>query len=180
MVKIHRVVGNMTLLLQPGTLPPVDLFPFLRWVPESVFGNWKTRVRKTNIEINELYSEHLDMVLKRRKEEGSRDSYADRLIKEQEKQGWSRHQLYFMAGVMMEAGSDTTSAAISSFMNLIAKYPEFAKQAQKEIDAVVGEERSPVWEDFDKLPSVTAIIKETMRFRPIAPTAFPHALAEGL
>lgn len=78
----------------------------------------------------------------------------------------------------MEAGSDTTSAIIIAFIQAMTKWPEIQKKAQEQIDAVVGEDRSPTFEDYDKLPYVIACVKDTMRWRPVAPMGFPHALAE--
>lgn len=179
MVKIHHALDKITRLLQPGTLPPIDVFPFLRWIPEHFLGNWATLVEETKKETHELYSELLNLVVRRREVDGSKDSYADRLLDQQEKLGLTWHELIFLAGILIEGGSDTTSAAITTFIHLMAKYPDVAKLAQSHIDAVVGEERTPVWNDFDKLPIVNAIIKETMRFRTMIPLAFPHRLSEG-
>jgi cytochrome P450 len=179
MIKIHHVVENLTRLFQPGTVPPVDIFPFLHWLPERFWGNWRTRVQKVKDITNSLYAEYLDAVIKRRAEKGSRDSYADRLLDQQDKLGWNRHEQLFMSGILMDAGSDTTSSALSTFIHLMAKYPEVAKEAQAQIDGVVGEDRSPTWDDFENLPFINSLIKEMMRFRPISPLAFPHNLSEG-
>src|SRR6266536_1134533 len=116
MVKIHHVVEKLTQLLQPGTLPPVDIFPFMHWVPERFWGNWFTKVMELKKETDELYSEYLDIIVRRRKKEGSRDSFADRLLDQQEKLGGNWHQQCFMAGMLMDAGSDTTAAAINTFI----------------------------------------------------------------
>jgi hypothetical protein len=43
------------------------------------------------------------------------------------------------------------------------------KKAQAEIDAVVGLNQLPDFDDFDSLPFITAIVKETMRWRDIVP-----------
>jgi len=180
MVRINQVLSKTTTLLQPGTLPPVDLFPFLRLVPERFLGNWLTQVLEVRTWMNELYASYLDMVVRRRKEIGPMESFADRLIEQQEQLAWTWHGLYFMGGLMMEAGSDTTSGAINSFLLLMTKFPGALKSAQAQVDEHVGEERSPVWEDFDHLPLVNGLVKETMRIRPISPIGFPHALSEGL
>jgi cytochrome P450 len=129
--------------------------------------------------MRDLHSENLGIVERRRAQEGSRETFADRLLDEQEELGWDRSQVYFLAGSIVEAGSDTTSHGMSAFIQMMAMYPEVAKKAQNEIDSVISEDRTPVWDDFAKLPIVNAIIKETMRIRPIVPVAFPHALAEG-
>lgn len=179
MVQISKVLSETTTLLQPGTLPPVDSFPFLKLVPERLLGNWHTRVMETRKSMNELYSSYLDLVVRRRKTSGPRESFADRLIEQQEQLDWTWHGLYFLGGLMMEAGSDTTSGAINSFLLLMTKFPGAYKKSQQQIDAYVGDERSPTWADFDHLPAVNSLLKETMRFRPISPIAFPHALSEG-
>jgi len=81
---------------------------------------------------------------------------------------------------MMEGGSDTSSSIIIAFVQAMARWPEVQKRAQQEIDSVLGEDRSAVWEDYEKLLYVAAIVKESMRWRPVGPLAFPHALAEGI
>lgn len=56
--------------------------------------------------------------------------------------------------------------------------PDIQKKAQAQIDAVVGPDRSPQWSDYARLPYIAQCVKESMRWRPVTPLAFPHALAE--
>lgn len=44
-------------------------------------------------------------------------------------------------------------------------YPNILKQAQSEIDSVVGEDglSMPTFEQFDKLPYCSAVVKEVFR-----------------
>lgn len=79
---------------------------------------------------------------------------------------------------MMEGASDTSSSIILAAVQAFVKWPEVQKKAWKEIDAVVGDGRSPVWDDYEKLPYIAATVKEAMRWRPVVPLAFPHALTE--
>lgn len=179
MVEIAKVNHNLTSLLAPGTLPPVDLFPFLMYLPHQLFGRWRDKVDETSKIMNDLYSKSLNAIVRRRKTTGPMNTFADELIEQEEKLDWSWHGLYYMAGLMMEAGSDTTSGVINSFLLLMTKFPGAYKKAQEQIDMVVGEDRTPLWQDFEKLTEVNKLLKETMRMRPISPLAFPHALAEG-
>ena len=179
MVEINKALQNTTQLLAPGTLPPVDLFPFLFYLPHQLFGNWRDKVADTHKMMNGLYSRYMGYVVERQKKVGAMESFADRLLQQEEKLDWTRHGLNFMAGLMMEAGSDTTSGVINSFLLLMTKFPEAYKKAQEQIDTVVGDDRCPRWEDWQKLPEVNKLLKETMRMRPVAPIAFPHALSEG-
>ncbi|KAG2368438.1 cytochrome P450 [Suillus spraguei] len=71
-------------------------------------------------------------------------------------------------------GMDTTSLSLSSFILAMVLHPEVQKLAQAEIDAVVGQDRFPVFNDRDKLPYIGALIQELIRWAPVAPRGLPH------
>lgn len=54
-------------------------------------------------------------------------------------------------------------------MLAMVMYPEMQKRAQAEIDAVVGQERLPLFSDRDDLPYVDAMLREIIRFGPPVP-----------
>lgn len=103
----------------------------------------------------------------------------DRVLDQNSGLGLTDHQIYFLAGVALEGGSDTSSAVITSCIQALVQFPEIQKKAQAEIDAVVDESRTPVWSDFAQLPYVTQVVKESQRWRPIGGLGFPHALTAG-
>ena len=47
--------------------------------------------------------------------------------------------------------------------------PELQEKARDEIDAVVGRERLPTFEDRPRLPFIDAMCKEVLRWRPVLP-----------
>lgn len=51
-------------------------------------------------------------------------------------------------------------------------HPEVQHRAQAEIDRVVGRQRLPDFEDRPSLPYVDAVMRETMRWNPVAPSLF--------
>ncbi|KAJ6594884.1 cytochrome P450 [Mycena capillaripes] len=53
-------------------------------------------------------------------------------------------------------------------------YPQWIPRAQREIDAIVGEDRLPPFKDRLRLPYVEAIVRETLRWRPAARFGVPH------
>ena len=60
----------------------------------------------------------------------------------------------------------------------MVKFPHVARRAQEELDRVVGKSRLPTWQDKDSLPYIEKIVKETLRWRPVAVNAFYHAVTE--
>lgn len=57
-------------------------------------------------------------------------------------------------------------------------YPEVLRKAQAELDAVVGPNRLPDFEDRDALVYVNAIIKEALRWHVVTPLSVPHCTLE--
>ncbi|KAL1881025.1 hypothetical protein Plec18167_003566 [Paecilomyces lecythidis] len=105
-------------------------------------------------------------------------SLMDLVLDQNDKLGLDRHETYFLGGTLMEGGSDTSSSIILGFIHAMTKWGNVLKKAQAEIDSVVGEDRTPVWSDYQNLPYIAATVKEAMRWRPAVPLAFPHAAAE--
>ncbi|KAB8237869.1 cytochrome P450 [Aspergillus alliaceus] len=66
------------------------------------------------------------------------------------------------------AGHETTSGLLSfAFYNLL-KNPQAYQKAQEEVDRAIGR-RKIVVEDLQKLPYITAVMRETLRLTPTAP-----------
>ena len=53
-------------------------------------------------------------------------------------------------------------------------YPETHSCAQAELDTVVGRARPTSFADYPNLPYIHAMVKEALRWRPVAPLAGPH------
>jgi len=47
-------------------------------------------------------------------------------------------------------------------------FPEALKGAHEELDRVVGPDRLPTFDDEEKLPYIRAMVKEILRWRPVA------------
>jgi cytochrome P450 len=56
----------------------------------------------------------------------------------------------------------------------MALHPSLQKRVQDEIDRVVGTDRLPTYEDRPSLPMVEAVVRETLRWRPVLPLGVPH------
>jgi len=76
------------------------------------------------------------------------------------------------------AGSETTSATLTWWALAMIAFPEVQRKAQAELDAVVGRHRLPTFSDAPRLPYLSAVIKEILRWRPMVPLGVPHASTE--
>ena len=182
MLKLFHHLEQFSELMEPGSTPPVDHIPFLMHIPEFLLGNWKTRASQVSKQMNALYSQYLDIVITRREKGIMKGSFMDAVLDQKKTlalAGVDRHSMYFLGGTMMEGGSDTTSALISSFIHAMTKWPEVMRKAHRELDSVVGEDRTPTFDDYDNLPYIAATVKESMRWRPVGALGTPHCVSEG-
>jgi cytochrome P450 len=75
---------------------------------------------------------------------------------------WSAASLY--AG-----GGDATVSFLHTFFLAMQLYPEVQRRAQEEIDRVIGNDRLPTLADRPNLPYIEVVIKEVLRWNPVAP-----------
>ncbi|KAI0767392.1 cytochrome P450 [Fomes fomentarius] len=85
-----------------------------------------------------------------------------------------------VGAVAFEAGSDTTFSTLKTVFLAMSLYPDVLKKAHAELDAVVGPNRLPDFDDEKSLVYVSAIIKEAQRWIPAVPTGVPHGTTEDL
>jgi cytochrome P450 len=176
---LYEVMEKWSVIMETGATPPVDLIPFLNYLPEWMLGNWKSRAREVSRGMNALYARLVDRVLKRRAKSENRGCLLDYVLDLEPDTKLGRHELNFFGGTIMEGGSDTTSSMILAFIHAMLKYPEVQRKAQQELNDVLDESRSPNWSDYVRLPYVAQVVKETMRWRPVTPLGVPHMTNAG-
>ncbi|KAF9447118.1 cytochrome P450, partial [Macrolepiota fuliginosa MF-IS2] len=75
-------------------------------------------------------------------------------------------------------GADTTVSTVQSFFMAMCLYPRIQKQAQAELDEILPG-RLPEFNDRPSLPYINAIIKESLRWQPVAPLGAAHVCTNG-
>ncbi|KAK0615700.1 cytochrome P450 [Bombardia bombarda] len=176
--ELNRIMDALSELGETGATPPVDIVPLLKYLPEFLWGNWKTRAAKLSDEMAGLYGPLIARVVERREKIGRSATFLDGVLDQQEKLRLTQNEIEVMCGNLMEGGTDTMASTLLSFFQAMANFPEVQKEAQRQMDLVFDEQAMPAWSDFEKLPYVNMIIKETLRWRPPGPGGFPHAAAK--
>ncbi|KAJ0269254.1 hypothetical protein COL940_012615 [Colletotrichum noveboracense] len=168
--------GHWTASMEPGANPPVDVFTFLRHIPASL-AYWKRRAIDAGQTMDETWSTARRLVEERRAHGEKRNCIIDGLLDEYEQKGWpasiSQHAFTNLMGEIIEGGADTTAAQLLTLILAFALHPEIQRKAQAEIDEICGSERSPRWDDFEKMPYINCIVKEGMRWRSVHDTFNP-------
>ncbi|KAL4762922.1 cytochrome P450 [Aspergillus foveolatus] len=174
---LYDVQNRFTALLEPGAAPPVDGITFLRHIPEFL-APWKRRAKEIRRDQRALYF-RLYNATKERMAKGIRTGcFMEKLIDDQIKNGLDDEHTTYLGGILMEAGSDTTSSTLLSFLLAVLENPGALKRAQDDVDRVVGTERSPTMNDLENLPYIEACMHEILRWRPVAAGGIPHMLTQ--
>ena len=69
-------------------------------------------------------------------------------------------------------------ASLHTFFLAMVLFPEAQRNAQEELDRVVGFSRLPEYEDRENLPYINALCKELLRWHPITPIGTPHNVTQ--
>lgn len=88
--------------------------------------------------------------------------------------GMSDEEGAYVIGMLGLAGLLTTASALMTYILAMCLYPKWQTALQQEIDAVTGD-RMPETSDAPKLPILRAVIKETIRWRPVTPSSMLHS-----
>ncbi|KAI0767202.1 CyP450 monooxygenase [Fomes fomentarius] len=176
-------VGTFNLAFVPGAFF-VETFPSLRhipsWFPGGRFkrlaAGWKTLAHG-------MRDKPFERVLQKMNDGSASPSIATIMMENaQNKLGVEFEDARILArdtaALSYAAGGDTTISTVQSFFMAMACFPEVQKKARTELDAVVGPNRLPTFEDHDSLPYITAVAKESMRWQPVAPVGLPHVSLE--
>ncbi|KAJ9645508.1 hypothetical protein H2204_001088 [Knufia peltigerae] len=161
-----------------GVAALVDFFPLLRNLPDSVLGTVR-EARRLHKREKALYLGHWLTAKKDIAAKEIKPCFCVGLDQAQKVDGFSDDQASYIAGTLLEAGSDTTSSTLYAFVQAMLLYPDVQKKAQIELDKVVGEDRMPTMDDDVQLPYIRACMKETLRWMPTTILgAVPHAVTQ--
>jgi cytochrome P450 len=163
----------------------VESFPILKHVPD-ILAPWKAKIKARGREEAAANMVLVDVVrsdLARAKSQSGDipDSLCKLLLglRESEHIPLSDRDFSYIPASLFGAGSDTTASTLCTAFLALVTHPESLRAAHQELDTVVGSGRSPTFEDEDNLPYIGALVKEVLRWRPVAVLGgTPHASTE--
>ncbi|KAK2462692.1 hypothetical protein APHAL10511_005308 [Amanita phalloides] len=200
----EQILAAATKLCHPsGTL--INAIPFLRhvppWFPGAQTQRWAAEVKKLSMaHKNEPFDEVKEKMLAGTAKECVSTRLLQRRLKDNDTKLEDEDELKDTLANVYLAGTETVgrsnilkkresliceidrTAQIQAsqlvFIMAMALYPSVQERAQAEIDRVVGTDRLPMYEDRPLLPYMEAVLRETLRWRLVAPLAIPHVTAK--
>ncbi|KAJ3546253.1 hypothetical protein NM688_g5534 [Phlebia brevispora] len=160
----------------------VEYFPWLRYIPSWVPGSSARKFGEQYYPaVRALRDDRFDVVMNDVSRGTALPSIARKLIeklpsKVSDEDKYREFGTYAkdMTGIVYIAGVDTQFAALSAFLLGILLVPRVQRQAQRELDSVVGPTRLPSVEDMSSLPYIQAIAMEALRWIPALPLGVPR------
>ncbi|KAJ7076085.1 cytochrome P450 [Mycena belliarum] len=183
--RFYNTLHQFLHILVPGTYPPLDVLPALKYLPTR-WAPWRSVCGRIKSEMVAFHVDHSTAAEKRVLEAPQcsdipkdNRSYLDYIMRMG--LSYEEYQIFSYTGVsLVEAGSDTSAAFLLSLILILGLYPEHQERARLEIEAVIGTTRMPELEDFKRMPFVDALVKEVVRIRPSFPFGVPHSTTEDI
>ncbi|KAK5206130.1 hypothetical protein LTR41_007999 [Exophiala xenobiotica] len=150
---------------QPG-VNIVDGFPILDKLPRALQW-WRPRGERIFKKTIAVYKRAISAMEDRKARGLQKPCFAEDYMEISRKEDFDETQHIFVLGTLMEAGSDTSRVTLNQIIAGAATYPDWVIRARKQLDKVCGDaKRLPGWDDHDRLPYITAVVKEGFRWRP--------------
>ncbi|KAF2008786.1 cytochrome P450 [Aaosphaeria arxii CBS 175.79] len=166
--KIVEINDELTKSFEPGS-NLIDAFPFLAKIPFAhslqPWRWWGDSLYKAALE---NFSSEFDALVERQRQGKVTKCFVSEFLRLGRHKEIDRESMVFLAGSLIEAGSDTTRVSLNQLAAAAALFPDWVERARKELDEVCGSnaERLPTADDAPRLPYIKAAAKETVRWNP--------------
>ncbi|EIW80605.1 PAH-inducible cytochrome P450 monooxygenase PC-PAH 6 [Coniophora puteana RWD-64-598 SS2] len=166
------------IIASAGMIALLTALPFLRYVPAWCPGgrwlNAENSLRRMNALINTPFN-----TLKKRIASGEAGpcmmSEAFAKFEDMSKLEDAERIIKDACGTAYIGEYIPTGSTLIVFTLAMILYPVVQKRAQEEIESVVGVDRLHEFSDKPLLPYTEALVRETLRWRPVVPLAISHA-----
>ncbi|KAF5367913.1 hypothetical protein D9757_007761 [Collybiopsis confluens] len=148
----------------------VDVIPILQYLPSWFPGaSFKCVAAGYKSALQEFYDKPFENVQQQMKSGVFNSSLISNALQKLEMEDLQEIDIIKRsAGEMYGAGTDTNISVISSFFLAMILYPEVQAKAQQELRDTLGE-ILPKLSDWERLPYIDGIVKESFRWNPSVP-----------
>ncbi|GAB7356603.1 hypothetical protein MBLNU459_g7330t2 [Dothideomycetes sp. NU459] len=153
-----------------------NIIPQLKMIP-GFLSPWKKEERNRHAVEKTWFVEMHDEVKRKAKAGVNVSSFMSAFLKLQEGADISDLEGAYIVGMVGLAGILTTASALMTYILAMTLYPQWQTRLQDEIDRVCGD-RMPEPRDSPSMPTLRAVIKEVIRWRPVTPSSIPHESVE--
>ncbi|KAJ5976967.1 hypothetical protein N7501_000309 [Penicillium viridicatum] len=155
---------------------PSNVFPVLRKLPMWLMPSLRTMQRLRKEYVGEMWT-FRSKIEKLVKEGSATECIYKQFLLNRDEYSVTDEESVHTFQAMIDGGTRSPHNNLLTFLFLMMEYPEWQKRLQDEVDKVVGTDRMPSYTDIPKLPTVRAIVKETVRYRSImAEMGISHCL----
>ncbi|KAG0698625.1 cytochrome P450 [Suillus ampliporus] len=174
----EEALDGMAKAAAPGAFL-VNIFPFLKhvpaWVPGAGFQKKAAAWKRAVLSMRDLPFQAVQKALA---DGTASPCFVSNLMSNLDSKADADDQIKIIkgcAGLAYAAGAESIASSLSSFFLAMALHPEVQIKAQAELDAVINSPgRLPGYNDRSSLPYINAIVKEVLRWNPVASLGLPH------
>lgn len=128
-------------LLDPSAVPPIDIFPFLKWIP-AAFAPWKRQAEHARKGLSEAYTALVDHASQSKDYDHNGpkfESLVERLLRQNqsltgEEPDLNRRDVAFIVGGVLDGAFDTVYHTSLTILKILAAYPAVQERIQTELD----------------------------------------------
>ncbi|KAJ7123607.1 cytochrome P450 [Mycena epipterygia] len=173
---INDFVERLVHAAYPGTYL-VEYFTWMRYFP-TWLAKWKRDALEQHRVDNAMFEALFNEVVHRVAQGDQGTSFCGTLLEQEDRHGLNEKESAWLAATLYSGGAETSSAVLAWFLFVMLSFPKVMRQAQEELDTVIGRSRMPTFADYNNLPYLRALVKETLRWMPLAPIGLPHRLIQ--
>ncbi|TVY70686.1 Cytochrome P450 monooxygenase atE [Fusarium oxysporum f. sp. cubense] len=177
--RIIETNNEIMKMFEPGS-SLIDSFPFLAYIPlPKAIQPWRWWGDSVFEQSKKNFSEEFEGLAAREQQGKNVTCFVSEFKRLGRDKVLDYESTVFLAGSLIEAGSDTTRVALNQLVAGAALFPDFVKRARQDLDNVCGADaqRLPVASDIASLPYIKAIGKEVLRWN-ISFPEIAHSLIE--
>ena len=160
---------------------PIDFFPFFAKLPK-VLQPWRQHWKNMGDDHYSVFKSWWAPIKKDIAEGKASPSFVADVLLQDSRFSDNEDEAMYLATSIVAAGSDNVRMTMNAFVMAALCNPEVIQRARNEIDDVCGRnaERLPCLNDTSRLPYISAIVKEGLRWRPTVPVTPQHRLTQDL